>query len=524
MRALISFRCNRPRMAAIVSTVFIAFAVCGGWAIGQTKDRPKAPADHAEFDSDMTGSYFVTKPLKEKYDNLVKRVGELRVDIDQARIDESQARRQIQGLQSEIAETLREIEKTKLYVPGAKFESRATVKNVTLGAQDLLLIEAENVEIRGGEGPEVKCVVKKTVLGELDNDEDLSADFGGIEIVVRKSSGKEMFGFYRDVANRPDLKHHYDQFPFKPFLDREFTVITLKGLSGQEGNRQISVDSRNEHGHGSVSSQWRRHAKLYLTVPKCQGVAIQGALGGLHVRSLNSPLMIQGTGNRDYQTRYQITDLTGSLTAAGIPVHDIDGVTGDVSIIHTAYAEDSVTSHGPDGVAIRPVPPKASLYKSIRGSLRVNFCRAELTLEDIGGQVDVQNDFGKTIWHSARPISKTDHRIVSESGAIEVGFSPSATGKLQLALFTACGAVRLPRGNAGFEARMFHGNIGDTTNRSWNGFASVDSNHPRPQALDSLMERMPAALRGDRRTQGVDIISRAGTITYAPIADQGHGH
>ena len=519
MRALISIRGNRARVAALVATVFVAVTVTGALADGQTKGRPKAPADHAEFDSDMTGSYFVTKPLKEKYDNLVKRVGELRGDIDQARIDESQARREIAGLQSEIDETLREIEKTKLYIPGAMVQNRAAVKNIPLGAQDLLFIEAENVEIHRGEGTEVKCVVKKTVLGEFDKDQDLTADFDGIELVVRKSSGKEMFGFYKDAANRPDLKHHYDQFPFKPFLDREFTVITLKGLSYQDGNRQISVDSRNEQGQGSLSSKWRRHAKLYLTVPRCQGVAIQGALGGLQVRSLNGPLMIQGTGNRDYHARYQVSDMTGSLTCSGIPLHDIDGVTGDVSILHTAYTEDSVTSHGPDGVAIRPVPPKPSLYKGIRGSLQVNFCRADLTLEDIGGRVDVQNDFGKTIWHSVQPIAATDHRIVSQSGAIEVGFSPSAIGKLPLALFTACGAVRLPRGDAGFESRMFHGNIGDTTNRSWNGFANGDRDHPRPQSLD-LIERMPATLRGDRRTQGVDIISRAGTITYEPIADR----
>jgi len=510
-------------VAALVATVFVAVAVTGAAADGQTKGPLKAPADHAEFDSDMTGSYFITKPLKEKYDNLVKRVGELRTEIDQARIDESQARRVIAGLQSEIAETLREIEKTKLYVPGANFQSRASATSIPFGPQDVLLIEAENVEIHGGDGPDLKCVVRKTVLGEFDKDQDLSADFRGIELVVRKSSGQERFGFYKDVANRPELKHHYDQFPFKPLLDREFTVVTLKGLSYEDGNRQISVESRNEQGQGSISSKWRRHAKLYLTVPRCAGVAVQGALGGLQVKSLDGPLMIQGTGNRDYHARYQVSDLSGSLTCSGFPLHEIDGVTGDVSILHTAYTEDTVTSHGPDGVAIRPVPPKPSLYKGIRGSLQVSFCRADLTLEDIGGRVDVQNDFGKTIWHSVRTVAATDHRIVSQSGAIEVRFSPSALGKLQVALFTACGAVRLPKGDAGFESRMFHGNLGDTTDRSWNGFASGDRNHPGLQPLDRLMERMPAAARGDRRAPGVDIISRAGTITYEPIADPNPG-
>jgi hypothetical protein len=524
MRSLTSFRCNQARMTAIVATVSFFFALTGALADEQQKDRPKAPADHAEFESDMSGSYFVTKALKDLYDNLVTQVGELRTDIDQARINESQARAGIAKLQSEIDEVLREIKKTKLFVPGATVQHRAAVKNIPLGASDLLLIEAENVEIQRGDGPDIKCVVKKTVLGDLDKDQNLSADFDGIELVVRKSSGKEMFGFYKDAANRPDLKHHYDQFPFKPFLNREFTVITLKGLSHEEGNRQISVDARNELGSGTSSIQWRRHAKLSLTVPKCQGVAIQGGLGGLLVRSLDGPLMIQGSGARDFRAQYRVTDLNGSLTACGIPLHEIDSVTGNVSIVHTAYTEDALTTHGPNGVDTRTVPPKPSRFKGIRGGLEVNFCRADLTIEDIGGRVDVQNDFGRTVWHSVRPVANTDHRIVSQSGAIEVSISPSAMGKLNVALFTSCGAVRLPGGDRGFESRLFRGDLGDTSVRSWTGFASGGGHeHPGPQSQGFHIERMPAAWRGDRRSPGIDVISRAGTITYEPIIEGAPG-
>ena len=232
-------------------------------------------------------------------------------------------------------------------------QNRAATRNIPLGPGDLLLVNAENVEIRGGDGPEVKCVVKKTVLGEVDKERDLTPDFDGIELVVRESSGKELFGFYKAAADRPALRHEYEQFPFKPFLDREFTVISLKGLTHDEGNRQITLESKNEQGAGSVSSQWRRHAKLILTVPKCQGVGVQGALGGFRVHSLASPLMVQGGGNRDYQASYEVADLDGPLTTSDIPIHRIDGVKGDVSILATAYAEDTSTSHGPDGVTMR---------------------------------------------------------------------------------------------------------------------------------------------------------------------------
>src|SRR5262249_43976651 len=164
--------------------------------------RPKAPGDASIFESDMAGAYFVARPLKEKYDDLLKRVGELRTEIDEATIDESQARRQIEQLQAEIEETIRQINKARHYIPGATIENRAASRNIPLGAGDLLFVEAENVEIRGGEGPEVKCVIKKTVLSELGKEQDSTADFDGIELVVAKSSGKEKFGYYKDAASR----------------------------------------------------------------------------------------------------------------------------------------------------------------------------------------------------------------------------------------------------------------------------------------------------------------------------------
>ena len=468
--------------------------------------------------SDLAGSYFVARPLKEKYDNLVQRVGELRTEIDEARIDEAGARREIDRLRGEIEEAIRGIEKAKVYVPGATMQNRATVRSIPLGPGDLLLVDAEDVEIRGGDGPEVKCILKKTVLGELGRESDLGPDFDGIELVVRRSSGREMFGLYKTAADRPDLRHAYERFPFKPLLDREFTVVSIKGLAESEGNRDLQVSVANEKGWMQTRSEWRRHAKLLLTVPKCQGVAVQGAGDGLRVHSLRSPLMVQGGGHRDYQARYEIADLDGPLTACDIPIHRIDGVRGDVSILATAYVENVTTSSGPDGITMRPSAPRESIYRDVRGDLRARIGRADLTLEGIAGRVDVENAFGKTVWRADRPITAGDHRIVSQSGPIELHFSPDAPGDLPLALFSECGTIRLPRGKSGLKSRIHHGGLGDPDNR-WNGFYFAGEENDRSVSLpDSLITRIPAAVRGEGRTPGIDIISRAGTITYEPTA------
>jgi hypothetical protein len=523
MRKCIPIAIGPARVAALVAAVISLLASAPASAQEQDpgKGRTKAPAGYDVFDSDSTGSYFVARPLKEKYDGLMKRAGELRAEIDDARIDEATARREVDRLQAEIDEAIRAIDKAKLYVPGATVQNRAATRSIPLGPGDLLLVDAENVEIRGGDEPEVKCVVKKTVLGEIGKEQDLTPEFDGIELVVRKALGREMFGFYKTAADRPALRHEYEQFPFKPFLDREFTVVSIKGLTYAEGNRQVKVEATNAEGGGRFGSDWQRRAKLLLTVPKCQGVAVQGALGGFRVHSLAAPLMVQGTGNRDYQARYEVMDLGGPLTTSGIPIHHIGGVKGDVSIVTTSYGEDVNTSHGPDGVTMRPVPPQETSYKDIQGNLRARFCRAALNLEGISGRVDIENAFGKTVWRSDRPLAALDHRIVAQSGPIEVRFSPAALGKLRLAVFTECGAVRLPGGNTGLQSLMFHGSMGDVISRSWHGFFTGNQNNRGDNPSDSLMMRLPAALRGEGRSPGIDIISRAGTVTYESIAGAG---
>src|SRR5262249_28400935 len=102
MCAVISVR-DRPGLLGLFATTSVVlFAVTSALADDQDKGRPNAPGDHVEFRTDSAGSYLVTKPLKDKYDNLVKRVGELKAYIGQARIDESQTPPQIPPLPTKL--------------------------------------------------------------------------------------------------------------------------------------------------------------------------------------------------------------------------------------------------------------------------------------------------------------------------------------------------------------------------------------------------------------------------------------
>jgi hypothetical protein len=125
----------------------------------EAKEPPRAPADHVIFDTDRAGAYFIARPLKEEYDALLKRLATLREALAQARIDSTTAHREIDVLQEKLGELRGRIDATRLYIAGAPVHTRSETKTVPIGENDLLLIDAPNVEIRGGDGPEIKCIL-----------------------------------------------------------------------------------------------------------------------------------------------------------------------------------------------------------------------------------------------------------------------------------------------------------------------------------------------------------------------------
>lgn len=517
---------HRPAPAAaliaLATTLIVATAA-------QADDKPatgrKAPADYELFENDKLGAYFIPNAIKVKYESLRRRFAELRSEIDEARIEEPRARREIEKLQTEIDDAIRQIEKSRFFVPAAPIRTRTDSATFPLAPEDMLLvgdfttgIDCDDVEIRGGEGPNVRCVVEKTVLsgeslehGVVDARPPVD-DFGEIKVVARRCSGREMFGGYKPSLDHPEAQGRIDAFPLKPFIDRDFTSVTLTGLTIGGGNQQVVMDARNEMGHGLVGATQRRHAKLTLFVPKCRGVGVWGGLEGLRVQSLDCPLMVWGMGVSHQSSRYEVVDLGGSLTADNIAIHRVKGVRGDVRIVATAH-----------GRSLGASTPGLS-YEDVQGDLTARFCRVDLSIAGITGRVDVANDFGRTTWRADQPIADVDHRIVSQSGPIDVRFSPDALGRLKLTLATECGGIQRRPLNAGrFTLQMVQGGLGqgDVVDRAWTGLVSGDREGPGfgQEGMFVMLPRLVAALSGASRAPGVDIVSRAGVVTYQPATD-----
>ncbi len=502
------------RWAALAFALTLAHPLRAADGPQEKKDQPRAPANYVVVDEDRAGAYFVARPLKEKYDALLKRLAALKEDIAAARIDSARARGEIDVIGVDLAALRGEIDRAKVYIPGAPVRTIITSEVVPIDADGLLLVDASDVEIRPRDQPGIECVVEKTVLS--DEPEQVAADFAGIELVHRRTSAREFFGFYEGLEAKKGFEGEWQRFPFKEFLGRDVTYITLKGLTGQEGNRSITLKMLNEEGAGTHMSQWRRHARLKLFVPRCGRVGVRGALGGLKVQGLEAPLAVSGEGDRDYTARYQVEGLGGPLVADDIPIHVLRGIRGDVSVTATAYAENVGTEHGPAGVTMRAYVPRASDYRDIRGSLRVRFCRGDLTIEKVSGRVDVENDFGRTTWIVDGPPSQADHRVVSQSGAIEIRFAKGVPTDLAVNLFSECGAVHFPKDPGPFDSMMFTSGEGDTVRRSWKGFVAAPGGRRGGIGGLELYGRVAAALHGGPRTPGIDVLSRAGTITVVP--------
>jgi hypothetical protein len=529
------------------------------------------------FRNDLGGAYFVAKPLKEQYDALVGRVENLKADILEARIDETEAKREINELQLEIVQALDQIEKSQVYVSAVETHRRTDSQTFELGEHGCLFVESGKVRIVGWDRPEVKWELEKTVLAEKHVPVD--DDFEGIQVAHHRAPANEVLGLpsaesfdeldlarlanypryflvrYRAVARSdPQLLARLDpkvaalvtrddepddeklfatRLAFEQLVGKELDVVRLTGLTHEEGNRQFyyTLTSPGAEGRGGYSTsgmQWRRHASLTLYVPTCSVVAVRGALEGLDVESLHAALEIVGEGNRDYEAAYRITDLNGPLTVTGVPVRRVENVRGDVSVVLTAYSENAGTTHRARKMTHSHAGPTPCVYKNIEGNVRAWFCRADLHLEDVAGKIDVRNDFGNTVLVCSDRLANVAHRVVSESGHIEVKLGPEALDGLAVTALTECGRVEAPdqlpelRGRRPrIRSSSFTTSEGyDGVRRSWGGFVSRAGDYPsRPFTRDPFEAfRRPAeSLAGRDRSPGLDLISRAGSVKLVSI-------
>jgi hypothetical protein len=537
---ILCMRRNSPilRAFAVLAVVSLLPLSVRGQAPERLEATGEAAPNQAIVGSKLGGSYFAPKPLKESYDRLVSKVRSLETEIREGRISGAQAGVEVKQLQTELNEVRQQIEREKTFVPAGKIHTKSDSMTFKLGPGRRILILATKIRIVGWDKPEVKCVLDKTVLSPGDKPVDehiekiqvvhehrLAPDLVGNTPAELQAEEAQYLASPEGQKLDPKAREWRRNFLaerigastiYGPLQGQPIDVLWLKGFSHQEGNRQITLKVQSPNGEASHSSVWQRHADLTVYVPQCEAIAVKGGLRGIDVDGVEAALILRGDDDRDYQGRFTIKNLNGSLTAEGVPLQSIEGVQGDVDVRMTAYLGNSGTRHA-DGTRTSYVyTPEQYIYKNIAGNFRGRFVRADLDLSGIDGQFDVENEYGQTRLILDKPLFEVPHRIISHGGDIIVQSTDRGYGRLPVVALTECGTVQI-----GYTDRLFEDvSWGIATSppferRGLRGFVRKVSEDSDVGFFEQV-ERIKQVLAGEDRPAGLDLISRGGNIQLLP--------
>lgn len=501
----------------------------------------KAPENHVALKKTVSGGYFVAKPLKEEYDKLLGSLRLLKADIDAGTTSGASALRELADLQTKLEALRLQIEAQKVLVPIAKEHQAQEAVTFDLGKERCLVISANDVRVVGWDQPGVKCELDKTVLStgaEIDQ-----ADLAAIKVVhvhgrfpekvgrtqaevdadeerfLATQAGKGLSLEARESRRKLVAKIRDSWSHMRDFQGKEIDLVEIEGITHQQGNRQMTLEVSYAGGR-SVGSEWQRHARLTVYVPACKAVAVRTGGGtslvSMDVEKVKASLVLWsgGTPKSGHSGAFRVRGLEGSLAMHHVPLDLIEDVTGNVTIAFTSDLSGHSTRAGQGGRALTHEPPLACACRNIGGDLTAWFARADLQLEKIGGRIDVRNEFGDTKLTAGGPLSKAAHRIVSESGRIDLDLTRSTWGDLPLLAVTQSGHVRTNTSREFLEEFSYGAEDGDGARRSWIGLKRIRSGADRfdPQEFLDLTTRFGLILGGKDRPAGLDLISRGGTV------------
>jgi hypothetical protein len=204
----------------------------------------------------------------------------------------------------------------------------------------------------------------------------------------------------------------------------------------------------------------------------------------------------------------------GAVSIENVSVQLIEKVRGNVNFIGTVEFANSGTSHV-NGLRTAYVPPASECsIREIEGNLTAWVGRMTLNLEGIAGTLDVRNEFGDTIVNAGNRLPETAHRILSQSGNIEVNFSSEPSKSLPIMALTNHGKIitNLPQNL--FEDTNFTTQDAPTmSRRNWRGMISSPKTNQAGLDIWDRMQRPNLVWSGSARAPGLDLISRAGHVT-----------
>ncbi|HEY2148046.1 MAG TPA: hypothetical protein VGH32_08925 [Pirellulales bacterium] len=497
--------------------------------------KGEAPPDYAVLAHARGGAFFVPKDLMERHDQLLARVARIKADLAAGKIKADAALSELKEIDPLLDGVRKELQEKKVLVSPVKVQKQTEELLFDFGPERMLIVTADHLRVVGWDGPKVKCVLEKSLFATSDKPE--MEEFKALRLTHGLGPAPELVGkapeavseeekkFVAEHANQPlsesqlaarrqlvsQIQGSYA--PYRAFQGKEVDVVGIEGLSGQQGNRQVTVDIRSKGGGGAMGSDWRRQAMLTVYVPRSNGVLLRGCLVGLDIDGVKGPLYVTDADSldRDYDGAFRIKNLDGPLTMFNVPLDRLEQVHGDVKIVATVEYANTGTHYENDQRTTIIPPPRECAIDAIEGNFTAWFSRVNLKIGGVSGMIDVKNEVGDTRFAPAAPIADRAHRLVSTSGNIDVRLKRSQLDKLPIMALTNEGTVKTNAKREVLDETNFTtGNAADGSRRDWRGLKT-------PKKRDAgLMfdqfERPAAVLRDAERSPGLDIITQSGTI------------
>jgi len=513
------------------------FVFCVPSARGADEKRidGHAPPNMAILKNTRNGVWFVAKGLKEQYDRLIEQARALQADLEREGLSAPEARQRISGLRRELEKLRMEIERKKLLISPFKVHTQNETTLFDLGPEKLLVVTGDNIVVEGWDGLQVKCVFEKTVLEA--GDDPVDEHLAGLKLIHKHGQAAAIVG-QADAERVADeqkfqassdgqkltpeaqasrsrlLREIADNYAaYRAFQGHDCDFLEIQGLTHEQGNRQVTAGIKSDGGQDTLGSSWQRHASLTVYVPRCRAVALRGCLVNLDVTGLNAELTVSSDGSRDrdYEGEFSVRSLHGSLTVKNVPLDVIDSITGNVTISATTELANTGTQHEDGWRRSYTPPPRQLVCQEIDGDFIAWFGRVDLKLSGITGRIDVRNEFGDTTLEASRALADKPHRLLSESGRIDISVRSKQLEQLPLSALTNCGTVRTNARQDVLEDTSFMtSSAGDRSRRDWRGFKVTNRRDP-DQFFDTI-SRLDSVLSDSERTSGLDLISLSGTV------------
>lgn len=494
-----------------------------------TKSKVAAPPNMMEVSTTLGGAYFVNKALIQKSKLLQNQLSNVRDQIRAGEISSATAMERLASIETKLQLVRASIEEQKILVSAFNVYTKTVEEIFDLGEEKLVILTGDKVRIRGWQGPGIKCVLEKTIVAKEQPDEEA---FAQIQVEHQLDSAESIVGETfekRELSEREFLASEDGQqmteaqlasrraliesinaskTKYKPFQGKRCNILGVKGLTFQEGNKNLSLEIMSEGGGGFHSSKWQRHATLTVYLPVCNWVAVRGCKVGVDILGVESNLLLTGNGSRDrdYEGSFEVGNIKGDVVIDQAPIRKLFKISGNIEFVATDEFVNSGTTHEGGTRTAHSFDTQATEIRDVDGNLSAWFLRTHLSLQGIAGIIDVRNEFGDTELSLDKSFDcETTHRIVSENGTIDVTGSNRLLEKLSIYAHTLCGTLFTNLNRDILDDVSF--STGQPR-RNWSGFVTPSQD----RFSMSKFERPADALANKQRSAGIDLISKTGSV------------